>query len=180
MSVNQNDQKGDTSQMTLDILGQLFDEQAMKNVNFRLWDGTVWPDDSSRPTTIVLNHPGALRRILRNTQSYLSVGEAYVYDDFDIIGDIYTVFPLAEHLLRQKWGLVKRMNPGLKLLQLPEGRKIAEDVRQAAGVKGQRHSLDVIVRQLLTITMSPTISTLFSLTGTWFIPVPILSGMTKT
>jgi cyclopropane-fatty-acyl-phospholipid synthase len=142
MSANQNFQKGGASRLTLDVLGQLFDSKALQNVSFRLWDGTMWPDDAPRTTTIVLNHPGALRHIFRDTHTDLSFGEAYIYDDFNIDGDIYAVFQLAEDLLLQNWDLVKRVNLGLKLLQLPGERKIAEDVRQAARVKGRRHSLE--------------------------------------
>jgi cyclopropane-fatty-acyl-phospholipid synthase len=142
MSANQNVQKGGASPLTLDVLGQLFDRNALQNVKFRLWDGTIWPDDAPRPTTIVLNHPGALRSVFRDTRTDLSFGEAYIYDDFDIEGDIDTIFPLAEYLLQQKMGLAQRLNLGLKLLQLPGGRKTEADVRQAARVTGRRHSLE--------------------------------------
>ena len=142
MSENPNYQKVSASRLTLDVLGQLFGSKALQNVSFRLWDGTMWPDDAPRSTTIVLNHPGALRHIFRDTHTDLSFGEAYIYDDFNLEGDIYAVFQMAEDLLLQKWGLVKRLNLGLKLLQLPGERRIAEDVRQAARVKGRRHSLE--------------------------------------
>jgi cyclopropane-fatty-acyl-phospholipid synthase len=142
MSATQNVRKDDTPRQTLEILTQLFDRGMLQKVGFRLWDGTSWPDDTPRPTTIVLNHPGALRRIFRDTSSDLSLGEAYIYDDFNIEGDIYAVFQLAEDLLLQKWGLAKRLDLGLKLLQLPGERKIAADARQAAHVKGRRHSLE--------------------------------------
>jgi cyclopropane-fatty-acyl-phospholipid synthase len=142
MSAIQTVQKDDTSRLTLDILNQLFDRKAMQKVGFRLWEGTHWPDDIPRPTTIVLNHPGALRRVFRDTRSDLSFGEAYIYDDFNIEGDIYAVFALAEDLLLQKWGWSKRLNLGLKLLQLPGERKIAGDGRQAARVKGRLHSIE--------------------------------------
>jgi cyclopropane-fatty-acyl-phospholipid synthase len=130
------------SQLTLDILNQLFDRTALQTVGFRLWDGTSWPDEAPRPTTIVLNHPGALRRIFRETGSDLSIGEAYIYEDFNIEGDIYAVFPLAEALLLKKLGLGERLSLGLKLLRLPSERKIAAGARQAADVRGRRHSLE--------------------------------------
>ena len=142
MPANQNVKKSGTSSLTLDVLGQLFDRNALQNVKFRLWDGTIWPDDAPRPTTIVLNHPGALRSVFRDTRTDLSFGEAYIYDDFDIEGDIDTIFPLAEYLLQQRLGLAQRLNLGLKLLQLPGGRKTEADVRQAAHVTGRRHSLE--------------------------------------
>jgi cyclopropane-fatty-acyl-phospholipid synthase len=52
----------------------------------RTWDGDRWgPGDAA--ATIVLNHPGALRALLL-PPSDLTAGEAYVYDDIDIEGDI--------------------------------------------------------------------------------------------
>ena len=173
MSTNQNVQKADTSRLTLDILNQLFDRNALQTVRFRLWDGTNWPDDAPKPTTIVFNYPGALRRIFRDTSSDLSIGEAYIYDDFNIEGDIYAVFPLAEYLMQQKIGLSHRLGLGLKLLQLPGGRKTEADVRQAAREQVAAIPSSAIARQLLTITMYPTISIRSSSIRTWFIPAPI-------
>lgn len=142
MSATPNVQNNDPSRLALEILEQLFDRQALKTVGVRLWDGTKWPDDAPKPTTIVLNHPGALRRMFRDPGSDLSIGEAYIYDDFNIEGDIYAVFPLAETLMQQKFGLAKRLSLGAKLLQMPGERKISVDGRQAARVKGRRHSIE--------------------------------------
>lgn len=56
---------------------------------FRTWDGKVLgPADAK--ATIVLQHPGALRALLL-PPSDLTAGEAYVYDDVDIEGDIFSV-----------------------------------------------------------------------------------------
>jgi len=56
---------------------------------FRLWDGDrIGPTDA--PVTIVLQHPGALRALLI-PPSDLTAGEAYVYDDVDIEGDIFSL-----------------------------------------------------------------------------------------
>jgi cyclopropane-fatty-acyl-phospholipid synthase len=142
MMATQNIHKSDQSRLTLAIINQLFDRQTLGNVGIRLWDGTNWPDETPRQTTIVLKHPGALRRMFRSTRGDLSLGEAYIYDDFDIEGEIYAVFPLAEALTQQKIGLAERLNLGIKLQQLPSDRKIASDARQAARVTGRRHSIE--------------------------------------
>jgi cyclopropane-fatty-acyl-phospholipid synthase len=138
----QSNPKNDPSRLTLDLLNQLFDRQALKNVGFRLWDGTKWPDDAPKPTTIVLNHPGTLRHMFRDTRSDLSTGEAYIYNDFDIEGDIDAVFPLAESLTQHKHGLAERLNLGLKLMQLPGEKEKPHAGRQAANLKGLRHSIE--------------------------------------
>ena len=59
------------------------------NVSVRFWDESSW---SSRPDLparfiLVLRHPGALRQMLWPF-SAVAFGEAYIFDDFDIEGDI--------------------------------------------------------------------------------------------
>lgn len=61
----------------------------------RLWDGTELPS-VERPTfTLVLNHPGALRRMFTPPVE-LSLGEAFICGDFDIEGDIFSAFSLVD------------------------------------------------------------------------------------
>jgi cyclopropane-fatty-acyl-phospholipid synthase len=52
----------------------------------RAWDGTTW-GDSDAHATIVLRHPAALRSLLLPPND-LAAGEAYIFDDVDIEGDI--------------------------------------------------------------------------------------------
>ena len=59
-----------------------------RTVACRLWDGTRWPENAPDDVaaTVVLNHPGALRRMfLPPTER--AVGEAFIQGDFDIEGD---------------------------------------------------------------------------------------------
>lgn len=75
--------------ITLDILTRLFGADPPRTVACRLWDGTRWPDrvPDDVAATVVFNHPGALRRMfLPPTER--TVGEAFIREDFDIIGDI--------------------------------------------------------------------------------------------
>src|SRR5207244_1678434 len=54
-----------------------------------LWDGTrleATPGSHER-FTLALHHPGALRQLV-HARSDLAIGEAYVYDDIDIRGDL--------------------------------------------------------------------------------------------
>ncbi|MBC7238955.1 MAG: class I SAM-dependent methyltransferase, partial [Chloroflexi bacterium] len=46
--------------LTREILSKLLIPQ-QDPVSVRLWDGTFWPDETPRPATLVLKHPGALR-----------------------------------------------------------------------------------------------------------------------
>jgi hypothetical protein len=51
----------------------------------RLWDGTELPADRDPAFWLILNHPGALRRMF-TPPIELSVGEAFIYGDFNVDG----------------------------------------------------------------------------------------------
>src|ERR1039458_4369134 len=89
----------DYVQTTLSILREVFSSYHPRNFAVRLWDGTTWDAEPGQQSlfTMVLQHPGALRRMLMHVND-VALGEAYVYDDFDIEGDIEAAFGMASHL----------------------------------------------------------------------------------
>ena len=79
------------------ILESFLAECPQHNFQVRLWDGTTL--GSQQPVfTLVLNHPGALSRIL-DAPTELSLGEAYVSGDVDVEGDLEAAFQLGDFLL---------------------------------------------------------------------------------
>jgi len=79
-----------TSRLVYERLAAMVGEPT---VAIRTWNGDVWgPRDAA--ATIVLNHPGALRALLL-PPSDLTAGEAYIYGDIDIEGDILEVLRFA-------------------------------------------------------------------------------------
>lgn len=112
----------------------------VSNVDFsvRLWDGTSWsPAPGSPPRfTLVIRHPSALRRMFLPTNQ-LSLGEAYIFGDYDIEGEIEEAFHLADALLDRPWGMGAKFRALRTLLRLP-----SPDRAKNAGVrpKGRRHS----------------------------------------
>lgn len=128
---------------SLKFLQGLFEDYHPRDFAVRFWEGSTWEAETDEPRfTLVLNHPGALRRMFRDTSSDLSVGEAYIYNDFDIEGDIHAVFPLAEWLLARGLSIADRLRLGWELLHTPGERKLADGTRQAARVDGKRHSVE--------------------------------------
>jgi cyclopropane-fatty-acyl-phospholipid synthase len=114
-----------------------------RDFTLRLWDGSQWPAETDSPRfTLVLEHPGALRRMFQDTASDLSLAEAYVYDDFDIEGDIEATFPVADYIMSLGRSLATRLRLGWELLHLPGDRRPGEDGRQAATLSGQPHSIE--------------------------------------
>jgi cyclopropane-fatty-acyl-phospholipid synthase len=126
--------------VTETLLGMIFRGSASQDVGVRLWDGTPWPDSTPRRATIVLKHAGALRRMfLKGTE--LALGEAYIYDDFDIEGEVVSVFGVADELTGKLLGGHDRLRLGILLLQLPQGPPRGDGARGPARLSGHRHSV---------------------------------------
>lgn len=131
---------------SLDFLQALLGDYHPRHFAVRLWDGSEWPAETETARfTLVLRHPGALRRMFHHTGSDLALGEAYIYDDFDIEGDIESVFQVADYLLELDWNVATRLKLGQKLWRLPSGGRPADspgDGRSAARLSGQAHTIE--------------------------------------
>lgn len=133
----------DQIRLTIQILKQLFDTESIKRINIRLWDGTYWPDEAPRLATLVLKHPGSLREMFQ-PGTEVGLGEAYIYDDFDIQGDIEQIFDIAYRLSEASTGMEAKMRLGLELMRLPSrGRdQRAPSKRKSARLTGRPHSIE--------------------------------------
>jgi len=125
---------------TLDVLGEVFGGVSGVDFTVRLWEGTVWPDESSTSPrfTLVLNHAGALREMLL-PPTELNLGEAYIYGDFDVEGDLVAAFAIVETFESLDLGLGEKLGLAWKLRSLPDEGS-SRDGRRAANVSGERHS----------------------------------------
>jgi cyclopropane-fatty-acyl-phospholipid synthase len=86
----------------------------------------------------VLNHPGALRAMF-SAPNYLTVGEAFIFRDFDIEGDIESVFHLADHLFGRERSVGETLRLRTSLAKLPsEARPRA--VPRYGRLRGAQHS----------------------------------------
>jgi cyclopropane-fatty-acyl-phospholipid synthase len=101
-----------------ELLDALLKDYPKPDFQVRLWDHTTWGTEEHPRFTLVLKHPGALRSLL-SSPSELTLGEAYIYDDFDIEGDMEVAFDLADYLLGQERG--KSFDLGRRLEKLPKG-----------------------------------------------------------
>jgi len=131
----------DPVRLTLRLLDELLTGEAARTVGVRLWDGTPWPDAGPRPVTLVLKHPWALRAMfLPGTE--LGLAEAYLYDDFDIEGDIEVVFGLADAIAEATAGWSRKLRAARDLLRLPAPAESGRQTRRGrARLGGRRHSL---------------------------------------
>jgi len=84
----------------------------------RTWTGETWgPDDAA--ATLVLSHPSALRVMLL-PPSDLVAGEAYMFGDIDIEGDIYSALAFGAALDDARRHPVKALKLMRRLRKLPE------------------------------------------------------------
>jgi cyclopropane-fatty-acyl-phospholipid synthase len=101
-----------------EFLDALLKDYPGHDFQVRLWDGTIWGSEIQPRFTLVLNHPGALRAMF-SSPSELTLGEAYIHNDFDIEGEVEAAFDLADYLLIQKRSLGESFDLNERLAKLP-------------------------------------------------------------
>ncbi len=125
---------------TLDLLSAVFADYPGKDFAIRLWDGTLWEPSGTtiHRFTIALNGPSALRRMFF-PPTERKLGEAYMFGDFEIEGELYAAIDLARYLW-EGWSLRDTLRFAPKLLRLPSRDPVSND--QIARLAGSRHSVD--------------------------------------
>ncbi|MGE5316267.1 MAG: class I SAM-dependent methyltransferase, partial [Acidobacteriota bacterium] len=88
--------------------------------------------------TMVLKHPGALRTMITHA-TRVGIGEAYIYDEFDIEGDIAHAFRMANYLTTLELGLAEKMRMAALLRRLPSHAPVRQG-RAPAELRGAIHS----------------------------------------
>src|SRR5262245_20201210 len=103
----------------------------------RFWDGTVVGPDAGQPErfTLVLEHAGSLRRMFWPFNK-VGLGEAYIYGDFDVEGDLFAFMALLKFLIAKKFSLGQKLSLLKKLIGLPKEAKPRLGL-QAAKLKGR-------------------------------------------
>ena len=121
-----------------DVLGNL----RPRDFGIRLWDGSTLEPESGHSArfTLVLKHPGALRRMFLPATE-LTLREAYIYDDFDVEGEMEAAFGLGTYLTGGTRSLAERLALGWRLLRLPRHHR-PRTGRAGATLQGERHSVE--------------------------------------
>ena len=131
-----------TVKIGMSILQFLLKDYHPRDFAVRLWDGSMWDTDAGQPRrfTMVIRHPGAIRNMF-SSPSERALAQAYIYDDFDIEGDMEYVFPMAEHLSGLRLSIADRLRVASHLLRLPSV-NTPQLGRQEARLKGTVHSIE--------------------------------------
>ncbi len=101
----------------------------------RAWTGEEWGDEAAT-STVVLQHPGALAALLLPA-SDLTAGEAYVFDDIDLEGNIIDTMRFGADL--QEAGLLTKLRVARLARRLPRRHRRLQTPRPRFG--GRLHSL---------------------------------------
>lgn len=129
-------------QASLGILKDLFGGYSPRDFEVRFWDGTVWNPEPGQPTrfTLVLHHPGSVRNMFWPPGA-LTPLKAYLYDDFNVEGDLVSFCNLCGYLERLKpnLSLSQRLSLGWRLWNLPKVDRPRLG-RQMAELQGEVHS----------------------------------------
>ena len=91
-------------------LNALFNDYSGPVFSIRLWDGWHWSSSAAeRPAcTIVVRNPRALSALVAGSNE-IALGEAFIHDDLDVEGDIFSVFSIGEHLLNRPQSLRQKL-----------------------------------------------------------------------
>ena len=127
-------------ELSLTFLDDLLAEYQRHDYQVRLWEGTTWGAANSPRFTLVFKHRGSLRKMFLDP-SELTLGEAYIHDDFDIEGDIEAAMELGSHLVAQERSFPNRLHLAARLRQLPTSTR-PHLSRFEARFQGRLHSKD--------------------------------------
>ncbi len=110
-----------------------------RNFSVKLWDQAKLPADTQAKFTLVMNHPGALRRMFTPPVE-LSAGEAYIYGDFDVEGSLYPFYGMLDGLLNRNFTASDATNLMRDIQRLPNTGPKHAIARQPAQLHGRLHS----------------------------------------
>lgn len=88
---------------------------------------------------MVLRHPGAVRRML-TVPLELGMGEAFIYEDFEIEGDLYAALDLLDRIAGLKLSVGDLQALLRQVRSLPNTGPARADRRTRAGLDGSLHS----------------------------------------
>jgi cyclopropane-fatty-acyl-phospholipid synthase len=120
MSTVVNQVRDHAAEISLELLDSITADYPRRDFAVRLWNGELWGDAASPRFTFVLKHSGALRCMLLGANQ-LTLGEAYIYDDFDVEGNLEAALEFGDYLVAHELELMEKLRLAGLLLRLPNG-----------------------------------------------------------
>lgn len=128
-----------SAELTLQLLDTLTSDYPRRDFSVRLWNGDIWGNRQDPRFTMVLNHAGALRRMLIGANE-VTLGEAYIFNDFDIEGDIEAAFAFGDYLVEHELELTEKLRLAGLLLLLPHNGHPHRGSQSKPQLHGRTHS----------------------------------------
>jgi cyclopropane-fatty-acyl-phospholipid synthase len=123
---------------TVRVLDRIFPPP--RAFDIRLWNGLTLPAAGRSPFTLVLRHPATLRRMF-SPPIERSLGESYIYGDYDLEGDLVAAFTLFHVIFERPRSLINMVDIAHDLLALPHDGPARPIGRGRAHLSGAKHSL---------------------------------------
>src|SRR5438477_7357897 len=120
------------------IVQELLHDYHPRDFAIEFWDGSrlgAEPGQFCRFTWHI--HRSSVFRSLLRSDRQVALGEAFIYGDFDISGDILAIFPVAQYLSGKHFSAAEKLRLGALLLGLPSR---AHEGNGRAGLDGRPHS----------------------------------------
>lgn len=127
-------------QLMLDFIARPLEGYGPRDFAMRFWDGTVVGPDPGQPArfTLVFNHAGAMRTMFWPFNK-ASVGEAYIYDDFDVEGDIVALVDVLFYMNRKRFSVLQKLSLFRQMLKMPKTAK-PRTGRQGVQLQGSQRT----------------------------------------
>lgn len=128
-------------QVALSFFNELLAGYRPRDFAIQFWDGSTWGAEAGQPArfTLVLRHSGSVRKMFW-PPSNTTLAEAYVYNDFDIQGDIHAFFGFANYLKDLPWTPEQRIKLAWRLVFGMPMQDRNKEGRQEAQLSGAAHS----------------------------------------
>ncbi|HWY86844.1 MAG TPA: cyclopropane-fatty-acyl-phospholipid synthase family protein [Gemmataceae bacterium] len=127
---------------SLTFLRHLLEGYGPRDFAIRFWDGTsIEPDaGQSAQFTLVLHHAGSVRQMFWPFNKS-AMGEAYIYNDFDIEGDMQAFMDLTKYLRERRFSALQKLGLLRQLMAMPNTPR-PRTGRQGAQLQGGKRSAD--------------------------------------
>ena len=126
---------------TLNFIQSILSDLQPRNFSIELWDGSGWAPERNqfRRFTWKINNPNVLTALVHSSNPQVALGEAYIRGDFEIVGDMEAVFPLADYLINRHWSAAEKLRCASLFATLPK-RSESRVEKTEASLLGQPHS----------------------------------------
>jgi len=134
--------RDNTASKCLLLLEEALSEVHPRNFTVRLWDGSILPPERGRRSrfTLVIRNPAAMRTLFLSPNE-LMLGEAFMHGEIDVEGELGCAFHLADHLMRHRPGVGRKIRWARVLLSLP-AREAGSQGGLRAKIDGDLHSIE--------------------------------------